>query len=94
MSLRIKYIDIKHSNGKNRPNSIQEPKQKKILFRRKHKKRNPNWPKILNYPNRISLIGGSGSEKINVLLNLVSNKLILIKHTYTQNICMNQIINY
>ena len=29
-----------------------------------------NWPYIPDHPYRISLIGGSGSSKINVLLNL------------------------
>ena len=31
---------------------------------------NPNWPYIPDHPYRISIIGGSRSRKINVLLNL------------------------
>ena len=34
---------------------------------------NPNWPYILDHPNRISIIRGSGSGKTNVLLNLTRN---------------------
>ena len=32
---------------------------------------NPNWPYIPDHPYRILLIGGSGSGKINVSLNLI-----------------------
>ena len=32
---------------------------------------NPNWHYILDYPYRILIAGGSGSEKMNVLLNLI-----------------------
>ena len=32
---------------------------------------NPNWPYIPNHLYRILIIGGSGSEKPNVLLNLI-----------------------
>ena len=32
---------------------------------------NQNWPYIPDHPYRILLIGGSGSGKINVLLNLI-----------------------
>ena len=32
--------------------------------------RNPNWSYIPDYPYRILIIGGSGSGKTNVLLNL------------------------
>ena len=31
---------------------------------------NPIWPYTPDYPYRILIIGGSGSEKTNVLLNL------------------------
>ena len=41
---------------------------------REHKKRNPNWPNISDYPYRIFLAGGSGSEKTNVLLNLINQE--------------------
>ena len=33
----------------------------------------PNWPDILDHPYRILIIGGSGSEKTNVLLNLIKH---------------------
>ena len=32
---------------------------------------NPNWPYIPGNPYRILIIGGSGSEKTHVLLNLI-----------------------
>ena len=35
---------------------------------------NPNWPKILDYPYRILIVGGSESGKSNALLNLISHK--------------------
>ena len=35
---------------------------------------NKNWPYISNHPYRILIIGGSGSGKTNVLLNLIENQ--------------------
>ena len=35
---------------------------------------NPNWPKILDDPYRISIIGGSGSGKTNLLFNLINRQ--------------------
>ena len=35
---------------------------------------NKNWPYIPCHPYRILIIGGSGSGKTNVLLNLIENK--------------------
>ena len=35
---------------------------------------NPNWPYISDHPYRILIIGGSGSGKINVLLNLIKHQ--------------------
>ena len=32
---------------------------------------NPNWPYITDHPYRTLIIGGSGSGKTNVLLNLI-----------------------
>ena len=32
-----------------------------------------NWPYIPDYPYRILIIGGSGSGKTNLLLNLIEN---------------------
>ena len=36
------------------------------------KEHNPNWPQIPDYPCKILIIGGSGSEKANSLFNLIS----------------------
>ena len=33
-----------------------------------------NWPYTRDYPHRILIIGGSGSAKTNVLLNLIENQ--------------------
>ena len=35
---------------------------------------NKNWPYIPDHPYRILIIGGSGSGKTNVLLNLIDNQ--------------------
>ena len=35
---------------------------------------NKKWPYILDHPYRILIIGGSGSGKTNVLLNLIENQ--------------------
>ena len=37
-------------------------------------KHNPNWAYIPDHPYRILIIGGSGSEKTNVLLNLIKHQ--------------------
>ena len=37
-------------------------------------KHNKNWPYTPDHPYRILIIGGSGSEKTNVLLNLIENQ--------------------
>ena len=48
---------------------------------------NPKWPYIPDYPYRILIIGGSGSENTNALMQ------ILIKYIYMQKIRMKQNIN-
>ena len=35
---------------------------------------NKNWPYIPDHPHRILIIGGSGSGKTNLLLNLIENQ--------------------
>ena len=40
----------------------------------KNKKHNGKWPYIPDHPYRISIIGGSGSEKTNTLLNLINEQ--------------------
>ena len=42
-----------------------------IAFKTKH---NKNWPYIPDHPYRILIIGGSGSGKTNLLLNLIENQ--------------------
>ena len=37
-------------------------------------KHNKNWPYIRDHPYRILIIGGSGSGKTNLLLNLIENQ--------------------
>ena len=39
-----------------------------------NKKHNEKWPHILDHPYRITIIGGSGSGKINALLNLIKER--------------------
>ena len=36
--------------------------------------RNPNWPYIPDHPCRNLIIGGSGSGKVDVLLNLIKHQ--------------------
>ena len=38
------------------------------------KDHNPNWPQIPDHPNRILIIGGSGSGKANSLFNLINQQ--------------------
>ena len=40
---------------------------------------NSKWPYIPYHPYRILIIGGSGSEKTNTLLNLINNQLDIDK---------------
>ena len=35
---------------------------------------NPNWPETTDHPNRILIIGSSGSGKTNALLNLINHE--------------------
>ena len=39
-----------------------------------NKKRNEKWPYVPDHPYRILIIGGSGSGKINTLLNLINEQ--------------------
>ena len=39
-----------------------------------NKTKHKNWPYVLDHPYRILIIGGSGSGKTNVLLNLIENQ--------------------
>ena len=56
---------------------------------------NPNWPYIPDHPYRIVIIGSSGSDKTNVLLNLTKvNDQILAEFIYMSKIYSNQSINY
>ena len=43
-----------------------------------NKEHNEKWPYILDHPYRILIIGGSGSGKINILLNLITERNDLI----------------
>ena len=40
----------------------------------KNKKYNEKWPSIPDHPYRILIIGGSGSGKTNMLLNLINEQ--------------------
>ena len=43
---------------------------------------NPNWPYISDHPSRILIIGFLGSEKTNILLNLIKNQPLEIDKIY------------
>ena len=51
-----------------------------------NKKHNEKWPFIPDHPYKILIIGDSGSGKINALLNLIKNKMILTKFVCMQKI--------
>ena len=49
-------------------------------------KHNPNWPYIPGHPNRVLIIGGSGSGKTNALTNLINNQADIDKiHLYAKD---------
>ena len=64
-----------------------------IAFNENKSKHNKNWPYIPDHPYRILIIGGLGSGKTNLLLNLKKITQTLIKYIYTQKIHMNQNID-
>ena len=43
---------------------------------------NRNWPYIPDHPSRILIMGGSGSRKSNVLLNLIKHQQLDIDKIY------------
>ena len=52
----------------------------------KKTKPNKNWPYTPDHPHRILIIGGSGSGKTNVLLNLIENQPDIDKiYLYTKD---------
>ena len=57
-------------------------------------KHNLDWPYIRDHPYRILVIGGSGSGKTNLLLNLINNHQILIKYICTLKTHMKKNINF
>ena len=38
------------------------------------KQHNPNWSEIPDHPYKILIVGGSGSEKTNALINLINQE--------------------
>ena len=53
----------------------------------KNKKHNKKWPYISDHPYRILIIGGSGSEKTNALLNLIQEQDDIDKiHLYAKDL--------
>ena len=51
---------------------------------------NSKWPYIPDHPYRILIIGGSGSEKTNTLLNLINNQPDIDKIYFMQKIHMKE----
>ena len=54
---------------------------------------NPNWSSVPENPYRILIIGGSGSGKTNVLLNLIKQQPDIEKFICMSKINLNQSIN-
>ena len=48
---------------------------------------NLKWPYILDHPYRVLIIGGSGSGKTNLLLNVINNKPDIDKIYLIKYIC-------
>ena len=44
------------------------------ISNKNNKKHNEKWPHIPDYPYRILIIGGAGSEKTNIFLNLINEQ--------------------
>ena len=44
------------------------------MLQKKTSNDNSNWPQFHDHPNRILIIGGSGSGKINSLFNVISHQ--------------------
>ena len=55
--------------------------------------RKSKWPYIPDHPYRILIVCGSGSEKTNALVNLITINKILIKYIYMQKTHMKENIN-
>ena len=58
---------------------------------------NRNWPYILDHLHRILIIGGSGSSKTNVLLNLINHQRVdtkkkLFVHQKSMRIRVSQLL--
>ena len=51
---------------------------------------NKNWPHAPDHTHRILIVGGSGSGKTNVLLNLIENQPDIDKIYYILKIRMKQ----
>ena len=49
-------------------------KIKKMMLQKNMKDYNPKWPQNIDHPHRILIIRGSGSGKINALLNLIKQQ--------------------
>ena len=56
-------------------------------------KNNKNWPYIPDHPYRILIIGGSGSGKTNLLVNLIESQPDIDKIYFMLKILMKQNIN-
>ena len=54
---------------------------------------NPDWPYIPSHTCRVLIISGSGSGKINVLLNLIKHQQPDTDKIYMSKIHLNQSIN-
>ena len=63
-------------------------------YTNKNKIINLNWPYIPDHPYRILIIGGSGSEKTNALLNLIDNEPDIDKIYLMLKIHMKICINF
>ena len=64
------------------------------VIKEETKEHNPNWPQLLDHPNRILIIGGSESGKPISLFNQISHQPDLIKFIYMLKILVKQNVNF
>ena len=58
-----------------------------IIINENHKNHNEKWPYIPDHPQRILIIGGSGSGKTNALFNLINEQNDIDKiHLYVRDL--------
>ena len=88
--VKIQYLEIKCNNIINHYKTCNFD----YITKEDIKEHNRNWPEIPSDSYAILIVGGSGSGKTNVLLNLVNHDRNIDNFFYMLKIHMKQFINY